>query len=157
MKIEIRPAHPEDAPVIAGYNRAMAAETESVTLEPGRVLAGVKAVFEDPSRGWYLVAAAGERVVGQLMITHEWSDWRNGDFWWIQSVYVHPDYRRRGVFRMLYANLLDRARQDPGVCGVRLYVEEENHRAQRTYEKLGMRRTPYQLYEVDFVLGKGVK
>jgi len=157
MKIEIRQARPEDAPVIAEYNRAMAAETESLTLEPGRVIAGVKSVFDDPSRGLYLVAAAGGQVVGQLMITYEWSDWRNGSFWWIQSVYVHPDYRRRGVFRMLYSNILERARQAPDVCGVRLYVEEENHRAQRTYKELGMSRTPYQFYEVDFVLGKAAR
>jgi len=152
MRIEIRHAYPEDAPTIAEYNRAMAAETESIELEPQRVLQGVTAVLADASRGFYLVAADGGRVVGQLMITYEWSDWRNGNLWWIQSVYVHPDYRRQGIFRMLYANILDRARQDPDVCGVRLYVEEENHRAQRTYENLGMRRTPYRLYEVDFVL-----
>ena len=153
MNIRIRPGEPSDAETIALNNAALAAETEIVQLDRERALAGVRAVFDDPSRGFYLVAEAGGEVVGQLMITYEWSDWRNGVFWWIQSVYVAPDYRRHGVFRQLYEHTLGQARSDPGICGIRLYVEGENSRAQNTYEKLGMRRTGYQLYEVDFVLG----
>jgi ribosomal protein S18 acetylase RimI-like enzyme len=155
MDLEIRLASPQDAAVIAAYNRAMARETEQIDLDPGRLLAGVEAVLHDAAKGFYLVAAEGGRVVGQTMITFEWSDWRNGTFWWIQSVFVHPGFRGRGVFRRLYEHVLARARQDPGVCGVRLYVEGGNHAAQRTYERLGMRRTAYMLYEVDFVLETG--
>ncbi len=132
----------------------MARETESLTLDPERVLAGVREVFRDPGNGFYLIAEAGGNAVGQMLITFEWSDWRNGVFWWIQSVYVHPDFRHRGVFRHLYLHVAERAKADPAICGLRLYVEGENHVAQRTYERLGMTRTPYQLYEVDFVLGR---
>jgi ribosomal protein S18 acetylase RimI-like enzyme len=153
MNPQVRTAKASDAETIARYNQAMAAETENVQLDGDRLLAGVRAVFEDAGRGFYLLAETGGRVVGQLMITYEWSDWRNGVFWWIQSVYVEPEFRQQGVFRMLYDYTLELARGGDGICGVRLYVEGENLRAQKTYENLGMSRTSYQLYEVDFVLG----
>ena len=154
MNIAICPARAADAAVIAAGNRAMAAETEGLELDPARVLDGVKAVMADAAKGFYTVAEAEGRVVGQMMITFEWSDWRNGTFWWIQSVYVQPDFRRQGVFRKLYHHILEQARADGGVCGVRLYVEGKNHGAQRTYERLGMRRTSYGVYEAGFVFGR---
>ena len=153
MSVIVRPASSADTDIIARFNRAMAAETEGLELDPERARAGVEAVLADSGKGFYLVAEEDGRVVGQLMVTFEWSDWRNGSFWWIQSVYVDPAHRRRGIFRRLYEETLERARSQPGVCGLRLYVEGENRRAQRTYESLGMRLTPYRLYEVDFVLG----
>ena len=150
--IQIRRAVAGDADILAQFNCAMALETESVTLDPAPVLQGVRVVLADLNKGFYLVAAAGDEIIGQLLITREWSDWRNGDFWWIQSVYIAPDSRRQGVFRRLYAEVLAEARADPQVCGVRLYVEEDNQKARRIYERLGMIRTPYRLYELDFVL-----
>ncbi len=152
MNLTIRAATPADAEVIAGFNAAMARETEHLELDGARLLAGVRSILGDASRGVYWLAEAGNSVVGQMMITYEWSDWRNGTFWWIQSVYVDRGWRCRGVFRGLYEHVLARARAEPGVCGVRLYVENENVHAQRTYERLGMQRTQYQLFEVDFVI-----
>jgi ribosomal protein S18 acetylase RimI-like enzyme len=145
--IEIRPATVEDAAGLARFNCEMALETEDLALEPDVVAAGVRALFEHPERGFYVVADAGGEMAGALMVTNEWSDWRNGMFWWIQSVYVAPAYRRRGVYRSLYRFVEAMARNHPEVCGFRLYVERENSRAQQTYESLGMKRTPYLVYE----------
>ncbi len=153
MALIVRPARGTDTDIIARFNREMASETEGLELDPDQVRAGVEAVLADPAKGFYLVAEQDGRIVGQLMVTYEWSDWRNGTFWWIQSVYVDPAHRRRGVFKRLYEETLHRARTRPGVCGLRLYVEAENRRAQRAYERLGMKLTGYRLYEVDFVLG----
>ncbi|MGH9672793.1 MAG: GNAT family N-acetyltransferase [Bryobacteraceae bacterium] len=150
----IRRATAADAEVIAGYNAAMASETEHLELDRERLLGGVRSILEDPSKGVYWLAEEGGEVIGQMMITYEWSDWRNGTFWWIQSVYVHKDWRCRGVFRRMYEHVVALARAEAGVCGVRLYVEGENRHAQATYERLGMKRTPYQMFEVDFVLGR---
>ena len=152
MRPTIRPAVPADLPTIASFNREMALETENLELDPDRLLAGVGAVLADPSKGFYLLAEADGRLSGQLLLTYEWSDWRNGVFWWIQSVYVRTEDRGRGVFRALYEEALRQAEQAGNVCGVRLYVERSNSRAQRTYERLGLQRTEYEMYEVDFVL-----
>jgi GNAT superfamily N-acetyltransferase len=141
-----------DAAAIAGFNMAMAWETEGIALDPDRVRAGVAAALADPSKALYFIAEEQGRPAGQLMITYEWSDWRNGVFWWIQSVYVEPDRRRRGVYRALHADVLRRARESAEVCGVRLYVERRNTRAQAAYESLGMRRAHYDIFEVDFVV-----
>ena len=130
----------------------MALETEHLTLDPGRLQSGVKRLVEDSSKGFYILAWDGGRIVGQLMITFEWSDWRNGTFWWIQSVYVEPAYRGRSVFKALYRHIENMARTTPDVCGLRLYVEGENHRAQEVYRRLGMTATPYQMFEIDFVM-----
>ena len=130
----------------------MALETEHLTLDPGRLQSGVQRLVEDSSKGFYLVAWDDGRIVGQLMITFEWSDWRNGTFWWIQSVYVEPAYRGRSVFKALYRHIENMARTTPDVCGLRLYVEGENHRAQEVYRRLGMTTTPYQMFEIDFVM-----
>jgi GNAT superfamily N-acetyltransferase len=147
MPIEVRRATPADAAVIVEYNRRLARETEGKELDAGVLTAGVAAALADPARALYFVAEDGSEVVGQLMVTTEWSDWRNGWMWWIQSVYVRADARRGGVFRGLYEHVLAAARRDPAVIGLRLYVERENHAAQQTYERLGMTRTEYLLFE----------
>jgi GNAT superfamily N-acetyltransferase len=148
--VTIRQPHSADAPVIAGFNARLARETEHLELDPVRLRAGVEAVLADPAKGTYWVAEAAGEVVGQLMITFEWSDWRNGVFWWIQSVYVRHDWRSRGVFKALYQHVHELAKARTDVCGLRLYVERDNQRAQQTYQRLGLRSTQYDIYEVDF-------
>lgn len=150
--LHIRTAAAADAPVIAAFNLAMARETEHLELDPARLRAGVEAVLADAAKGFYLVAESGGRVVGQLMITFEWSDWRNGNFWWIQSVYVDPEARGLGVYRRLYQHVRGAADARGNVCGIRLYVERENVRAQEVYRRQGMSAAPYEMYEVDLVL-----
>jgi GNAT superfamily N-acetyltransferase len=151
MSMKIRDALPEDANVIARNNAAMALETEHKLLDEKTVRLGVEAALSDPAKGRYFLAIddAGA-VVGQLMFTREWSDWRNGDFWWIQSVYVEPSSRRAGVFRALYEHVAQLARDTPAVCGLRLYVETDNSRAQRTYGNCGMSDAGYRVMEVDY-------
>ncbi len=155
MGIQIREAEYSDAPLIAEYNQLMAAETEDTKLDRQRLLKGVQSILSDPAKGRYYLAEVDDRIAGQLMITYEWSDWRNGNFWWIQSVYVHTEYRSMGVFTTLFQHVLELARSRSDVCGVRLYVEQHNTRAQQTYAHLGMKRTRYDMYEMDFVLGGG--
>jgi len=150
--MRIRRATAADAATIAAYNAAMARETENLELDAERLLKGVNAVLGDPSKGQYWLAEVSGEVAGQLMLTFEWSDWRNGCFWWIQSVYVNPAHRAKGVYRALYAHVLELARADSGVCGLRLYVDEHNAKAQGVYRRQGMRRTAYLIYETDFVL-----
>jgi ribosomal protein S18 acetylase RimI-like enzyme len=143
----IRKAELPDAPVIAQFNRAMALETEGRELIAERIDAGVRRLLNDPSLGFYAVAESGGAVVGCLMVTNEWSDWRNGLFWWIQSVYVEKAWRRKGVYRRLYDFVRELAAANPAICGFRLYVERENATAQQTYESLGMARTGYLVFE----------
>lgn len=150
MNLIIRPARLTDADVICDFNRRLAKETENKNLDPAVLNAGVAAMLDDPRNGRYFVAEADGQVVGQLGITLEWSDWRNGNFWWIQSVYVASDARRHGVFRKLYEHLLGEARAQPNVIGVRLYVENHNEVAQATYRKMGMAMTGYQVMGVEF-------
>lgn len=142
----IRPARPADADTIAAFNVAMARETEDFALPPDVVGPGVKAVLADPAKATYFVAEVDGRLAGQLMITHEWSDWRNGDIWWVQSVYVHPDFRRRGLFRDLYDHARAAAKA-AGAVGLRLYVENHNAVAEATYAKLGMVDSHYKVME----------
>jgi ribosomal protein S18 acetylase RimI-like enzyme len=145
--LHIRKAQLRDASVIAQFNSAMALETEGKALMPGRIAAGVLRLLNDPSLGFYAVAERNGQVVGCLLVTNEWSDWRNGLFWWIQSVYVEAASRRQGVYRQLYDFIRELAQADPGICGFRLYVEKENTAAQRTYGSLGMEETHYLIYE----------
>ena len=145
----IRTAEPADAEIIAEFNRRLAEETESKLLDEQTLLAGVKALIAEPKHGQYYVADEDNAVVGQLLITYEWSDWRNGQFWWIQSVYIAPDYRRSGIFRSLYAHVTELARSHRGVCGLRLYVERDNAAALHTYSALGMERTDYHVMEIE--------
>ena len=151
-KITIRPATLADVELIVGFSAAMAKETEGRTLDEVRLRKGTLAVLESKDRGYYLVAELGPEVVGQLLLTYEWSDWRNGVFWWIQSVYVAPPARRQGVYRAMHAHVIADARSRDDVCGVRLYVEKDNATAQATYGRLGMNKTSYEVYEQDFVL-----
>ncbi|MEX2495338.1 MAG: GNAT family N-acetyltransferase [Woeseia sp.] len=153
QEFEIRDAYPEDGGTISEFNMKMAVETEGRDLDRETITAGVAAVLEDASKGRYWVAEAGGKIVGQLMVTQEWSDWRNGLFWWIQSVYVEEDYRRKGVFSALHRHVESLARARNDICGLRLYVEHDNRRAQRTYEALGMTAPGYQVMEVDFRKG----
>ena len=145
--VAIRRGVAADADVIAAFNSAMALETEGKRLLPQVIAAGVRRLLAEPALGFYLVAEAAGEVVACLMVTTEWSDWRNGRFWWIQSLYVRPDWRRRGVFRALYAHVGRAAAAEADVCGFRLYVEHENREAQATYRKLGMQQTDYLLFE----------
>lgn len=149
-ELHVRSARSTDRARIVEFQLAMAMETEARRLDRERVHTGVGAVLEDPSCGRYLVAERGGEVVGSLLLTREWSDWRDGWFWWIQSVYTRPDARGQGVYRALYDRVLEEARDAGDVCGLRLYVEAENEGAQRVYEHLGMRPTSYRLYEIDF-------
>jgi len=145
MKIKI--ATIKDVQTIVSFNLALAQESEGLALDYDRVLKGVNAVFTDPSRGFYLLATENGEAIGQLLITKEWSDWRNGYFWWIQSVYVKPEYRHRGVYRSLHKYVRKLAKEDGNVCGIRLYVEQENQTAQNVYKKLGMKPSRYLLFE----------
>ena len=152
-EFDIRHAVPGDRDAIVAFNLAMALETEGRQLDPDTVAAGVEAVFQSENRGFYIVATGTDDVpVGGLLITYEWSDWRNGVIWWIQSVYVDPDWRRRGVYRELYEAVKSDALKRGDVAGIRLYVERDNAAAHSVYEKMGMRLARYDMYEVDFVL-----
>lgn len=142
----IRLATPADAAVLVEFNAAMALETEGKNLLPEVIGAGVRGLLDNPVAGFYVLAET-ERVVAALMITKEWSDWRNGSFWWIQSVYVRPEARRQGVYRRLYRHVQEMAAKDPQVCGFRLYVERENSAAQAAYAALGMKETRYFVFE----------
>lgn len=150
--MNIRQATLSDAPVIAEFNLRLADETEQLRLDPAIVRAGVAAILADPIKGIYFVAEVEGAVVGQLMITYEWSDWRNGSLWWIQSVYVKQEFRGQDVFRALFSHLEALARTSHEVAGLRLYLHAENHRARRTYEQLGMKHSDYEVFELDFVL-----
>jgi len=144
--IHVRAAHATDLESLAAFNAAMAIETENKTLVPETLRAGVARILAEPARGFYLVAEVDGVVAGCLMVTFEWSDWRNGDWWWLQSVYVVPEQRRHGIFRALYAEVERRAAEHADVVGIRLYVERDNGRAQRTYAALGMREDHYRMY-----------
>ena len=148
----VRRATLQDLDILVEFNSALALESEGKTLDQQRLREGVAPLFDGDDRGFYLVAEAQGRVVGQLLATYEWSDWRNAFFWWIQSVYVASEWRRRGVYRGLHAYVLDEARLRGDVCGVRLYVDRDNHVAQQVYSSLGMGRSHYDMFEVDFVL-----
>ncbi|HEY9112875.1 MAG TPA: GNAT family N-acetyltransferase [Rhodanobacteraceae bacterium] len=150
MPITVRTADPGDIPFLVDCNAAMALETEHKALARDVLLRGTRAVFDDPRRGFYLVAEQNGESAGCLLITYEWSDWRNGDWWWFQSVYVTPAARRGGVFRALYAEVERRARA-AGAVGLRLYVECDNARAQQTYVSLGMEEEPYRMLRRGFI------
>ncbi len=144
--IIIRKAKPEDAEAIIDFQQKMAWETEEMTLPTEVVSKGVNAVFSNQVLGQYWVAEDEGLVIASLLITYEWSDWRNANVWWFQSVYVLPSHRRKGIFRSMYLHIRNEA-ENAGVAGLRLYVETNNTRAQKTYEALGMKREHYSMYE----------
>ena len=155
MSISIRNATRADIDRIAEFQQAMALETENRTLDPSVSTPGITAIFDDPLKGFYIVAvsssdegSAGE-VVGSLLITYEWSDWSNANHWWIQSVYVDAAWRRRGVYRTMYDHILALTRDRSDICSIRLYVERTNTIAQQTYKSLGMSHSHYDMYEID--------
>jgi ribosomal protein S18 acetylase RimI-like enzyme len=147
MEISVRAAAVTDAGDIIAFQRAMARETENVELDPDVCTLGVLAVFEEPSRGRYFVAQSDGKVVASLLVTYEWSDWRNGSVWWIQSVYVRPELRRRGVYSRMYEHVKAIVENDPGVRGIRLYVDRRNTLAQDVYRRCGMNGEHYMVFE----------
>ena len=147
MPVSVRRARVDDAGIIVEFNRRLAEESEGKSLDLSVLKAGVAAALGDPHKGPYFLAEEDGVPVGQMQVTYEFSDWRNGWFWWIQGVYVRADARGRGVFRALYHHVYETARRDPQVIGLRLYVEKENHAAQRTYFNLGMKGTDYLMLE----------
>ena len=154
----IRAANLDDVESIIAFSAAMAFETENRHLDVARLREGTLSLLNTASYGFFLVAEIGDgeqrRLIGQLMITYEWSDWRNGVFWWIQSVYVDPAWRRRGVFRRIHEAVVSQAKADVKVCGLRLYVEQDNHTAEAVYQRVGLKRSVYKVYEQDFVLSR---
>ena len=147
MAFTIRRAVPADGPTIVEFNRLMAQESEGKTLDANILGCGVANALADPNKGRYFLALQQDEIVGQLSLTFEWSDWRNGWLWWIQSVYVKPEWRRSGVFRSLYEYVYQAAQADPDVIGLRLYVEKENLGAQQTYLSVGMDWANYLILE----------
>ena len=145
--MNIRIANPQDAASLIEFNQAMALETEGKQLDTKILESGVNSVFQDDKKGFYVVAESDDKIVGSLMITFEWSDWRSAWFWWIQSVYILPKFRGQGIYRKLYEFVMNKADERDDVCGFRLYVEKENGLAQKVYEKLGMETSHYLLYE----------
>jgi ribosomal protein S18 acetylase RimI-like enzyme len=147
MPAEIRLANKNDADALVVFNQAMALETEGKRLDPAKISKGVAAVFIDEKKGFYVVAEANGDIVGGLMVTYEWSDWRNAWFWWIQSVYIRPEARGQSLYSRMYEFVKERAADEGNVCGFRLYVETENTNAQRVYDAVGMKRSRYVMYE----------
>ena len=148
--ISIRRATLQDLDVLVKFQQAMAEETEDKGLNADKLRAGISYLLAHPAEGFYLIAERGGNAAGSLMVTVEWSDWRNGRFWWIQSVYVAADHRRQGIYSLLHEAIRNSAREDPEGCGIRLYVEKENSVAQATYQALNMIETHYRLYEEEF-------
>ncbi len=148
--IIIRYANKDDISIIVNFNSAMAMETENKQLNIFTVNKGVETALKNSELGFYLIAESDGVPVGQLMVTREWSDWRNGEFWWIQSVYVHSDYRKNNVYRKLYNEVIKLAKESGKVCGIRLYVDKNNTKAQKVYTKLGMTDSNYLFFEEDW-------
>ena len=150
----IRLAEPRDLESLVTYNLALASETEGRQLERSLLQSGVKAILADSSKGFYVVMEHRPTalMIGQLLITFEWSDWRNAVFWWLQSVYVHKEWRRSGVFKALYDYVLAEGKRRGNVAGIRLYVEQDNAVAQQVYTKAGLSTAPYKVFETDFIL-----
>ena len=148
--ITIRRATEADLEVMVGFNIAMARETEDKGLDTGTLKRGIAALLQDDTLGFYLVAEIDGQPAGQIMVTTEWSDWRNAHFWWLQSLYVLPEHRRKGIFRSLYDHIVATAKASGDVCGIRLYVERTNHRAKDVYVNVGMELSHYDMFEVEF-------
>ena len=154
MGIHIRDATPADQQTIAEFNSRMAEETEGKRLDPALVGPGVAAVLHEPAKGRFWLAEIEGEIAGQIMVAYEWSDWRNGMLWWIESVYVPSQFRRLGVFSALYQHVESLCKADTEACGLRLCVEKDNLRAQQTYESLGMSKPGYIVMESFFSTGE---
>jgi len=159
-RLIVRPARMEDVDVLVTFSAAMALETEGRRLDMDRLRRGTRGVFDSPTRGFYVVAellqALSPVMIGQLLVTYEWSDWRDATFWWIQSLYVHPDWRRRGVYRQMHEYVRQQARSRGDVCGIRLYVEAGNTGAQAAYRQTGLFPSNYRVLEEDFVFPRNM-
>ena len=152
INITVREATRKDPESIVRFQEGMALETEGKALDEALLRNGITAIFDSSQKGFYLVAEADSVVVGSLLITYEWSDWRNATFWWIQSVFVDANWRRKGVYRTMHDYVVNVAKSRKDICGIRLYVERTNTIAQQTYKDLGMTHSHYDLYETDIVL-----
>jgi len=150
--ITVRDATLDDLETIVRFNGELARESEGIRLDRATLRAGVRALLDDAAKGRYFIAERAGEVAGQLMTTYEWSDWRNGLFLWIQSVYVAPEQRRAGVFRSLYRHV-ERLALGPGHCGLRLYVHDHNDGAKATYRRLGMVDGSYSVLQTPDRLG----
>ncbi len=146
-QIHIRQANITDLNLLTNFNLAMAKETENLTLDENTLREGITAGLKNPEIAFYFVAELHGEIAGSLMITKEWSDWRNSFVWWIQSVYVVPEFRRQGIYRSLYEHVKDLSMQDENCSGIRLYVDKTNLNAITTYTNLGMNGEHYQLFE----------
>ena len=151
--ISVREATPLDIDALVDLSAALALDTEGKTLDRERLKQGTVAVFEFPENGFYIVAEADGEIAGAIMVGFEWSDWRNANFWWVETVYVKSEWRRRGVYRSMSDWVYKTARSRSDVCGIRLYSDRKNDVAQRTFLNLGMIKSRYDLFEVDFVFG----
>ncbi len=145
--MQIRKGQQSDLTALVQFNQAMANETEGLSLDQQTLTLGVQTLLENPARGFYLVAEEVGEILGSLMVTFEWSDWRAKDYYWIQSVYIRPQNRRQGIYGKLYEAVKQIAEDNGGAASFRLYVEQENHKAQKTYEALGMKQSYYLMYE----------
>jgi GNAT superfamily N-acetyltransferase len=154
-RLLVREATLSDLDRLIDFSLGMALETEGRHLDRERLRRGTRTVIEHPEHGFFMVADMPETtpgVVGQLLITFEWSDWRDARFWWIQSVYVDPLWRRKGVYRRMHETVVAEARRRADVCGIRLYVEDHNKTAQTVYQRVGLSASPYRVFEEDFFL-----
>ena len=149
-QISIREGSISDTPTIAKFQQQMALETESKILKESTIRQGVESVLKCPNKGFYIIAETDSQVIGRLLVTFVWSDWRNGWFFWIQSVFVDAKYRRQGVYRVMHSEVIRRTKASGNCCGIRLYVEKDNRNAQKVYKTLGMHETDYYLYEEEF-------
>lgn len=143
----VRPGVAGDATVLEDFQKKMALETEGLSLSADDVKKGVQRVFSDPPIARYYVAEWNGQVIGCLLICYEWSEWRNGTILWIESVYIDPEFRGRGVYKKMYFTIQQMVKEDDGLKGIRLYVEKSNKKAQQVYKKLGMNDDHYLLYE----------
>ena len=158
QSIIIRSAIDHDLETLVGFSAALAIETEGRHLNETLLRAGISELLKSPRLGSFFVAEIPGvnpcRTVGQVMITYEWSDWRNATFWWLQSVYVDPSWRRRGIYRSMYHYIVTQAKREANVCGIRLYVEQSNKVAQSVYQQVGLSSAGYLVYEEDFVINR---
>ena len=145
--ITIQKALPKHIDILIDFQQRLAFESEGVTLEATTLRKGMEAMFADPGKGFYYIASDGDEIVGCHSITYEWSDWRNGMAWWLQSVYVRESHRKKGVFKVMYDNVISMIKKDPNLIALRLYVDKSNESAMKVYASMGMDGSHYTVYE----------